>query len=808
MNSTNKPIKLLLIEDDSVDRTFFQRALKASDIVAELTIAEDGAAGITDFCNGDFDCVFLDYMLPGTDGMSLLRSLHEKKAGVPIVLVTSHGDEKIAVNAMKAGATDYIPKNLITPSSLAQIIRSILRFKEIERQKIHAENIVRQNERRHRIFFEKSQIFLCTHDLDGNFINVNMAGAKSLGYVPEELIGTNLKDIVSPEHMHLFDSYLEKILQEKTIMGLMHVLTKTNEERIWMYHNYLYEESDNEENYVIGSIQDITERVKMEEAMRVAKLLAEDSVKIKEQFLANMSHEIRTPMSAILGFTDLILETKLDNEQRSFLDTIHHSAKNLLSIINDILDFSKISSGKLSLEEADFDLSKLTRTLVQTFQLEAAKKNIRLICNIQPEVPLILKGDSVRLNQILLNLFSNALKFTESGSVRLEIGLLDKKEGVNTIAFSVEDTGIGIPPDKLESIFESFTQASSDTTRKYGGTGLGLAIVKNLVELYGGSITAANMPGQGAKLTFTIAVKSGSAAGEESSAIGEQEKSHGKKYCDLNGTRILVVEDNTFNQLLAERVLYNMHAVVDIASNGREAIEKLRTATYDIILMDIQMPEMDGYEATRHIRMQFPEGLNKIPIIAMTAHALSDEGSRCILAGMNDYISKPFEPYNLGAKIKNLLIASGKMPDQGISGEPSLAVIETKSEERMDLSTLKEMLGDGETLTQILLTMCHEMQEQNNSIKASLEEENWEQLSRIAHKMKSCVMMLKMPRFLTVVELTEKRAQAGTSLETLPELVEEILWTSYRTIDALRSELALRPVATIKEELQGDQNAA
>ena len=777
-------IKILLIEDDTVDRIFFQRALKAADVHAELIVAEDAEKGISDFSNEDFTCVFLDYMLPGTDGLSILKKLHAQKPSVPIVLITSHGDEKIAVDAMKAGALDYIPKNLITPLSLGQFLRNIIRFREIEKQKINAENIAKQNEKRHRIFFEKSQGFLCTHDLEGNFINVNSAGAKSLGYTPEELIGINLKEIVYPSYEYLFNDYLKRILGEKTAMGLMRVTTKSGEEHIWMYNNYLYEESETE-SYVIGSIQDITERVKMEEEMHNAKLLAEDSVKTKEQFLANMSHEIRTPMSAIIGFTNLILDTKLSEEQSEYLNTINYSARNLLSIINDILDFSKIKSGKLTLEEADFDLSKVISSLVNIFRPEVDKKNVKLIYTIDPAVPMHLKGDSVRLNQILLNLFSNAVKFTESGQIKLNIKSNGKQDDLNIIEFSVEDSGIGIPTDKLESIFESFTQASNDTTRKYGGTGLGLAIVKDLVKLQGGEIKAINnTTGPGTRFVFTISIKDGLNSQHTQEAKGGENES--EKYQSLKNLRILLAEDNKFNQLLAKRVLEKKGCIIDIAENGREAIEKLKAGGHDIILMDIQMPEMDGYEATRHIRTQLSGQVAEIPIVAMTAHALSDEGSKCILAGMNDYISKPFEPEVLFAKIMNL-VSESKNVVSDLTDATSPGKI---NKEGLNLIYLKEVLGNSDdALLEVLNTLYQEMPVQTESLRASALAKNWPQAVLDAHKIRSCVMMIGMPDFLSIIETIEKKAGEVSDPDALKGLIDQAISISQRTILDIKVEL-------------------
>lgn len=275
----SEAIKILLIEDDEVDRMFFQRTLKATGIGAELILAEDAAVGLKEAGAQNFDCVFLDYMLPGTDGLEVLNKLRAAYKS-SVVLVTSHGDEKIAVEAMKAGALDYISKNLITPESLSQIIRNILRLHNAEKEKTAIEEAFRQSEKRYRIFFEKSQGFFCTHDVEGNFITVNHSGAQSIGYTSEDLIGVSLKKILSQNTQHFFDTYLEHILKEKSASGLMRVVTKHGEERIWSYNNSLYEEPN--ETYIIGSVQDITDRVKMEEERLNAIRLAEESAEIKK----------------------------------------------------------------------------------------------------------------------------------------------------------------------------------------------------------------------------------------------------------------------------------------------------------------------------------------------------------------------------------------------------------------------------------------------------------------------------------------------------------------------------------------------
>lgn len=554
--------------------------------------------------------------------------------------------------------------------------------------------------------------------------------------------------------------------------------------------SYDYYEKDR--NMISRSMElSSNEMIELNHKMREAKVLAEESVKTKEQFLANMSHEIRTPMSAIIGFTNLVLETKLSDKQAEYLDTINYSAKNLLSIINDILYFSKMKSGKLILKDVNFDLSRFISSMVKMFQLEADKKNIELICVIDPAIPIHLIGDTVRLNQILTNLFSNAIKFTESGHVRLDIKLLNKKDTSNIIEFSVEDTGIGISGDKLESVFESFTQAYNDSTRKYGGTGLGLAIVKALVELYGGQIRAVNNKGgQGTTFVFTLSLKDG-LVNSQNEKEGEGQKKQQEKCRNLNGVRVLIAEDNKSIQQLTMAVLNQMGCEVELAENGREAIEKLKNAVYDIILMDIQMPEMDGYEATRYIRTELDIKMNKIPIIAMTAHALNDDGAKCILAGMNDYISKPFEKEVLYKKINELVtIEKRSLPDQ-LATENSAFPIQSETEkDTLDLTYLKNILGDSnDFLLDVLDMLNKEFPIMTENLRVSGIDKNWKQLRQDAHKMKSSVMMLNKPHLMALLESIEKYAGEESQLESLPELVKQATFLNYLVIVQLKAEL-------------------
>ncbi|MES2590563.1 MAG: response regulator [Bacteroidota bacterium] len=383
-----------------------------------------------------------------------------------------------------------------------------------------------------------------------------------------------------------------------------------------------------------------------------AKKELEESMKVKEQFMANMSHEIRTPMNAIVGFTDLLLKTELSTEQKQYIDAVKTSGKNLLVIINDILDFSKIQSGKFVFEQIKFRLSHVISTISELMLPKATEKNLQLLAEIDPNIPDGLIGDPMRLNQVILNLLGNAIKFTKHGIIKIKVDLLSDTEETVKLAFSVNDTGIGIPQNKLSLIFEGFTQASNQTTRKYGGTGLGLTIAKQLVELQGGTISVESEVDHGSTFTFVLEFKKNLSPETNKKQIEETQNTGIQ---NLEGLKVLLVEDNILNQVLAKKVLSDWKCQIIVAENGLVAIDKLEKNDVDIILMDIQMPEMDGNEATRYIRKKIASPKSDVPIIAMTAHALAGEAEKCINAGMNDYISKPFDTKALYSKIESVL---------------------------------------------------------------------------------------------------------------------------------------------------------
>jgi signal transduction histidine kinase/DNA-binding NarL/FixJ family response regulator len=486
------------------------------------------------------------------------------------------------------------------------------------------------------------------------------------------------------------------------------------------------------------------QQTRMIESLNESERRNKEAVVMKEQFMANMSHEIRTPMNSILGFTNLLKRTHLSQEQQEYVRNIHSAGENLLALVNDILDLSKIEAGMMQLEETRFSLRSLMNSVAAMFNEKFREKNLRFELHISEEIPDILSGDAVRLTQILVNLLSNAVKFTEEGQISMKGSLMSMDESSVRVRLSVSDTGIGIAPEKQSRIFERFQQADAETTRRFGGTGLGLAIVKQLTDLQKGHISMKSEPGKGSEFIIELPFSLPDLEQLYSSALAHQDE-----VVPVDSIRVLIAEDHPMNQQLISRLMESWGIEYHLVGTGAGVVEALRDEEFSIVLMDIQMPEMDGYTATSFIRNELKLD---IPIVAMTAHAMAGEKEKCLQLGMNDYISKPIKEtvlYNMIATYsKSITAAARTLPLNLVS-----------------LDYLHQLSGNDkkfekEILKQFIEQMPQELAELSDAIGSG----DFPAVKRIAHSMKSTVGYVGMAESLhPYLERIEKSAADHTN---------------------------------------------
>ncbi|MBW4890919.1 PAS domain S-box protein [Mucilaginibacter sp. HMF5004] len=521
-----------------------------------------------------------------------------------------------------------------------------------------AEENIRAKQEQLISFIEFSPAAIAIFDKDMRYIAASNIWKRDYKLERKNIIGVSHYDIF-PESSLRWKEFHQRGFAGEVVSNPEDSYVRKNGRIQWFrWEIRPWYEKDDEIGGIIMFTEIITERKEAEQALVKAKEQAENAAQAKTQFLSTMSHEIRTPMNAVIGFTHLLLQNPRE-DQLEYLNILKFSGENLLVLINDILDFSKIEAGKLEFEDVDFSVKDLIRNTRSALIQRANEKGIQVKLMVDEDLPDAVIGDPVRLGQILTNLITNAIKFTNEGKVLIAASLVSQDDEYTTICFEVKDTGIGIPLDKQESIFESFTQASSDTTRKYGGTGLGLTITKRLLEMQGSQIKLDSEPGKGSTFYFDLKLK-------RSSLKIESEPGSSKPVVakSLKGVRILLAEDNQINVLLAKQFLKQWDVECDVAENGVIAVQLAKTNNYDMILMDIQMPQMDGYTATEEIRKMEPASkYQKLPIIALTASAMLDNKDRAFVVGMNDYVSKPFNPDDLYRKISHYLQVSASQSD-------------------------------------------------------------------------------------------------------------------------------------------------
>ncbi len=555
-----------------------------------------------------------------------------------------------------------------------------------------------------------------------------------------QLRADSLLQFVHPEDLQRVLGEVQRCIQYNQLLPIECRVKTQDQREIFVRCEAKAELADfNQFSKIIGVIRDITDEKNNENALVAAKENAENSAKIKEDFISTMSHELRTPMNAVLGMTNLLLQENPQKHQEKYLEVLQSAAKNLLLLINDILDISKIEAGKVVFENIDFNIEELLQNITNIYQYTAKEKGLQLDLVYDTNIHSLLVGDPTKMTQILTNLISNAIKFTNQGRVTIELRLVEMDADSNTILFLVKDTGIGIPASKLHTIFESFTQADTATSRKYGGTGLGLTICKNYIQLQGGKLAVESEETKGSTFSFTLTFPKSKLTVWESQKPVEIAQNFMVQHL-----RILVAEDNETNQFVVSRFLDSWKIAYDFANNGVEAVEKIQSKHYDMVLMDIQMPEIDGYQAAKLIRQLKGDYFQHLPIIALTASVLSSVGAKVKAAGMNDFVMKPFEPAELLAKItqyakQNILLQENTFLKLDNSLETQLL------EYPIDFSQFYTItMNDFEFSQELLRLYIKQFKEYTQEIQLLVKKKASTAISVLHHKIKSSIVILQL----------------------------------------------------------------
>ena len=646
-------------------------------------------------------------------------------------------------------------------------------------------------------------------DLKGVYLGCNPAFGKFAGF--------HRQDVVEKTDYDLFSKEMADFFREQDRLMLSTGRPRSNEE--WVDYpdgrrvlletlRTPYFGPYGEILGLVGISRDVTERKQMQEELKSAKESAESANQAKSEFLAGMSHEIRTPMSGVIGMAELLMETELDSEQQKGLELIHNSAHSLLAIINDILDISKIEAGKIELETINFDLRAVLKDMNGLMAIKAVEKSLSYRCLIDPDVPSRLKGDPGRIRQILINLIGNAVKFTSDGGITLEVSCKSENDRQARIGFVITDTGIGIPEGQAERLFEKFTQLDMSTTRRFGGTGLGLAISRQLCEMMGGEIHVESEVGKGSRFHLTVLLDKQHAAetaesppsaadaleasaGNVPTAIdfaddpGPVPQKGGPGEAPRHGTTgpphqgsapgenlILLAEDNETIQIVSLGLLKNLGYTADLVENGQEAINALKKKDYRLVLMDMEMPVMDGYAATVNIRSQQSPVLNpNVPIIAMTAHAMKRDLDRCLASGMNGYLTKPVKKQDLAAILEKYV---GN--ETGAEAAPSDPAAEAPgaSDDIFDETGIRERLDDSDDLIQVVMqSFVDSFPERIEALTLAYEKQDGEKIRQLGHNIKGSSGTAGAMAIMKTAIMVEDAGKKG-DIQIIPGCIDQL----------------------------------
>ncbi|WNG47339.1 response regulator [Archangium minus] len=624
---------------------------------------------------------------------------------------------------------------------------------------------------------------------DGTIIKVNRTFLTWTGYQREELLsGKRFQDLLTIGSKIFHETHYAPLLRMQGFLNEINFeLVHKDRQKIPILINTT-QRRDAAGNPLSNrtTVFNISDRKKYEQELLLARKKAEQAVKAKADFLSMISHEIRTPMNAIVGLSNLLQEAQLSPQQQEYVRILKLSSENLLSLLNDVLDFSKIEAGKVTLEERSFEVRQLIDSIVHGLGIKAEEKGLRVRVEVDKRVPILLVGDPIKLRQILTNLLSNAIKFTERGSVTVALRVLELFPDAASLEFRVTDTGIGIAEDRLGAIFEEFTQASYEINMKYGGTGLGLAITRKLLDLHGSKMSVESEPGVGSSFSFNLRLKLGQEARE----------SHRPRTRDaqaIQGVRVLVAEDNDVNVFVIERFLRSWGVEFDVVENGQAAVEKVTANHYDLVLMDLQMPVLDGYDATRKIRSLPEERFRRLPIIALSASARIGLEDKLEHAGFTDFASKPFEPEELFAKIaehgsRSVPASAGQRPGR----EKEQAELGSAPPSRsFSLEEFRSLTaGDRKAMLKLCSTTLKNCENYKHEFQEAIDTGNLERFAFHAHKGKMTLELLQAHALLAALKqgktlLAEKEGEP-TRLQSIGQVIQRELDA---IIEVLKAEL-------------------
>jgi PAS domain S-box-containing protein len=745
----SQKVKILLIEDNEEDAVLFKWQLDKIEFGSALLVREKSLADGLKRLQGDlkFHVVFLDLTLPDSEGFSTFSRVHSAANSVPIVILTASSETTIIREALSCGAQDYLSKIGLSSEALERSIQHAMwrgsaeqnlqtkvRELELTQEKLRVMNRqLAQSQREHEELLNTIDGVVWEAEISKpTYTYVSNQVEKLLGYPMNRwLTETGFwKSIIHPEDKVVMVGPGYRASLQKHDSQREYRLIKADGETIWIREYIVIIEEDGVPTKMRGIMVDISNRKRAEEVLRKAESEAIRATNLKSDFLAHMSHEIRTPLNAIIGMASLALEGSLSAEQLECMGTIRTAGNTLLMLINDILDFSKIEAGMFELEMSSFKIANIVSQGLDVVSLTARRKNIHIETELDPHLPEYVRGDVGSVLRVLLNLLGNAVKFTpDGGRIDVSMKVVSKTDKIHLIQFEVRDSGVGISQETQDRLFQPFSQADNSMSRRYGGTGLGLSISKQLVHLMKGTIKLVSRVGQGSCFTVQLPLEETVAPSipkKAAAAILDSRK--------LSNVRVLVAEDNVLNQRVIKRLLERLECTFEIAVDGRRALEAFVKNKYDLVLMDCQMPELDGYAATQAMReLEEKETRPRTPIVALTAHAFVEDRHKCERAGMDDYLSKPITIAQLESCIQRW---TQDLAD--IEGDTDMSPIEKPIDFGI-INRLEELNEGAQTdfVLELIELFQSSGQMQIKKIRQAYEIMDLENLEREAHSFKS-----------------------------------------------------------------------